>query len=74
MKVNEGTIDRAVRLVLAAAAGVAVAVGAVSGTAAAVVGGLGAILAITGLVGVCPAYKPLGLSTKKGEAAASKSA
>ena len=74
MKVNEGTIDRAVRLVLAAAAGVSVAVGAVTGTAAAVVGGAALLLAVTGLAGFCPAYKPLGISTKKDVEGASKSA
>lgn len=66
MKSNEGTIDRVIRVLaglgLAALAWFALGLdsGAIGGIIAAVVG---AVLIITGLVGFCPAYKLVGLST-----------
>lgn len=62
MKVNEGGLDRIVRIVV----GIAL-LGAtyfyLAGTTAIVVAILGAIALVTGLVGICPAYSILGLST-----------
>lgn len=58
MKLNAGTIDRAVRV----AAGLALITLAATGT----VGGwgwIGIIPLLTGAIGICPAYSILGLST-----------
>jgi hypothetical protein len=60
---NEGTIDRIVRLVIAAAAivlGVAVGFGSVVGIIAAVVA---VIMVVTAAIGFCPLYAVLGVST-----------
>lgn len=68
MKANEGTADRAVR-VIAGFALVAVAFYALGLTAGAVLGivvaAVGAVLILTGLVGFCPAYTLVGLNTCK---------
>ena len=68
MTANEGTADRAVRAV----AGIAIlviawmwlglAVGALLGVLAAVVG---VVLLVTAVVGFCPAYRMVGMSTCK---------
>jgi hypothetical protein len=64
MKANEGSVDRAIRMVLGLVLlGVAFAVlgiGTVGGVIAAVVG---AVLVTTGLVGFCPAYAVFGFTT-----------
>ncbi len=68
MKPNENGVDRALRLVLGVVLLVAsymwfgVADGAITGIIAAVIG---AVLVITGLVGFCPAYRLVGMSTCK---------
>lgn len=68
MKPNEGAADRAARVILGIVALVAawmwlgLAGGAVLGIVVAVVG---AVLILTGLVGFCPAYRLVGLSTCK---------
>jgi hypothetical protein len=58
MKVNEGTIDRALRVI----AGLVLIGLAASGTVG-VWGWIGVVPLLTGLVGVCPAYAIFGLST-----------
>ncbi len=63
MKHNEGTIDRAVRAVVAVAAfagAAAVGLGSVGGILLAVVG---LVMAITAAVGFCPLYRLVGVST-----------
>jgi hypothetical protein len=65
MTANEGTLDRVVRVVLAVVAaivGFAVGAGSVLGIVLLVVA---AVLLVTGLVGFCPLYRVLGLSTAK---------
>lgn len=66
MRPNEGTADRAVR-VIAGFALVAVAFYALGLTAGAVLGivvaAVGAVLILTGVIGFCPAYRICGLST-----------
>ena len=61
---NEGLWDRLIRLVIALAFGYA-AVMTWPGTAAMVYLVIGAIAFVTGLVGWCPAYSLLRLSTRK---------
>ena len=58
MKTNEGTIDRALRVV----AGLALIGLTVSGTIG-VWGWIGVVPLLTGIIGICPAYSIFGLST-----------
>jgi len=58
MKVNEGTIDRVLRVI----AGLVLIGLAASGTIG-VWGYIGVVPLLTGLVGVCPAYAIFGMST-----------
>jgi hypothetical protein len=59
MKVNEGTIDRALRVI----AGLVLIGLAATGTVG-VWGWIGVVLLLTGIVGFCPAYAIFGASTK----------
>ncbi|MBX2798664.1 MAG: DUF2892 domain-containing protein [Myxococcales bacterium] len=66
---NEHALDRVVRLILGAGLFGLIALDIVSGMAAtAVVGVAGGILMLTGLVGTCPIYTALGLSTASKQA------
>ncbi len=58
MKTNEGTVDRAVRVI----AGVALVALAATGTVG-VWGWIGLVPIATGLMGWCPAYTLLGINT-----------
>ena len=58
MKTNEGTIDRALRVI----AGLALIGLTVSGTIGAW-GYIGVVPLLTGIIGFCPAYAILGLNT-----------
>ena len=58
MKINEGTIDRSLRVVV----GLVLIGLAASGTVG-VWGWIGVVPLLTGLVGFCPAYAIFGLST-----------
>ncbi len=58
MKVNEGTIDRVLRVI----AGLVLIGLAASGTVG-VWGWIGVVPLLTGLVGFCPAYAIFGMST-----------
>lgn len=60
---NEATWDRVGRGVIGAALLVAWVVGWISGTLAAVLGVVGLVLLATGIVGFCPVYRMLGIST-----------
>ncbi len=65
MKQNMGTIDRAVRAVLAIAVAILYFTDQITGTAAVVLGVLAVIFLLTSAVGFCPLYAPFGISTKK---------
>jgi hypothetical protein len=65
MKKNMGTIDRALRTVLAVVIVALYFAGSISGIAAIVLGIFAAILLLTSATGVCPLYGPLGISTLK---------
>ncbi|MCB9377708.1 MAG: DUF2892 domain-containing protein [Holophagales bacterium] len=65
MQKNMGTVDRAVRTLAAVAVGVLYYTGKISGTLAIVLGAFAVIFLLTSLIGWCPLYKPLGLSTRK---------
>jgi hypothetical protein len=64
MKVNEGSIDRVIRLV-AAGVLIGVGLGVVRGTGGIVMAAIGVIPLLTGLSGFCPLYALLGLDTSR---------
>lgn len=63
MKPNMGTVDRAVRLLIAVAIAVLYFTGGISGTVAVVLGIVAVVFALTSFAGRCPAYMPFGIST-----------
>lgn len=65
MKSNVGTIDKVVRILLAVLISVLYFTGTVSGTLAYILLALGAIFLLTSLVGFCPIYRLVGVSTCK---------
>ena len=65
MKQNMGTIDRVIRVILAIVVLALYLRGSISGTAAIILGIFAVIFVLTSLVGYCPLYGPLGISTKK---------
>ncbi len=64
MTKNMGNLDRALRLIVVLAIGIAYLMGALSGILAIVLGIVAAAFLLTSLVGTCPAYLPFGLSTR----------
>ncbi len=67
MKKNMGTADRVIRLIAAIAVGVLYGLNLISGTVAIVLGVVAIAFLATSLIGWCPLYLPLGLSTCKTE-------
>ena len=67
MKQNMGTVDRIIRLTVVVIIGVLYYVGQLSGTVAIVLGIVAVAFLGTSLIGWCPAYLPLGISTRKAE-------
>ena len=67
MKQNMGSIDRGIRIVLAVVVAILFFTNVISGTVAIVLGVIAVAFLVTGLIGTCPAYCPIGLSTKKKE-------
>lgn len=65
MKTNMGGLDRILRIVLAVVIGVLFFLNQITGTAAVVLGIIAIIFLLTSLVGFCPLYVVLGISTKK---------
>lgn len=65
MKKNMGTIDRTIRIAVAIIIAVLYFTGQITGTAAIILGIIAAAFILTSLVGTCPLYLPVGLSTKK---------
>ena len=63
MQKNMGTIDRVIRIVLAVVVAILILTGAVSGVLAVVLGVIAVIFVGTSLIGFCPAYLPLKIST-----------
>jgi DUF2892 family protein len=62
MTTNEGTIDRAARIVVGLAL-IAVALGYFGASYTSVWGWIGILPLATGLIGWCPAYSVLGIKT-----------
>jgi len=65
MKKNMGTIDKVIRIVVAAIILVLYFTHVITGTLAVVLLILAGILVVTSLVGICPLYMLFGLSTRK---------
>ena len=65
MKKNMGTVDRGVRLSLAVIVALLYFTGQISGIVAVVLWILAFLFLVTALVGNCPAYTPLGITTLK---------
>jgi hypothetical protein len=67
MKTNMGVVDRTIRLIVVAIIAALYFTGQISGTAAIVLGIIAVAFLLTSLIGWCPAYVPLKLSTKKSD-------
>lgn len=65
MKKNMGSVDRIVRVVIAAVILILFLTEVISGTLGIVLLALAAIFVLTSLVKVCPLYLPFGISTCK---------
>ena len=64
MSKNMGTIDRGIRLTLAVVVVILYLTGVISGVWAIILGALAVIFVVTSLIGFCPLYAPLKLSTR----------
>lgn len=67
MKQNMGTADRSIRLTIVVIIAALYYAGQLSGTVAIVLGIVAVAFLGTSLIGWCPAYLPLGISTCKAE-------
>jgi fatty acid desaturase len=65
MKKNMGSLDRILRIIIAAAVAVLYFTGVITGTWAIVLGIIAVIFLLTSLIGFCPLYTLFGLSTLK---------
>lgn len=63
MKTNMGSADRIIRIIIAIVIGILYFTNIITGTLGTILLIVGAVFLLTGLVSVCPAYLPLGLST-----------
>jgi hypothetical protein len=67
MKQNIGTIDKVIRVLLAVIVVALYFTHVIAGTLAIILLVLAAILVVTSIVGICPLYMPIRLSTRKKE-------
>jgi hypothetical protein len=65
MKKNMGSADRVIRTIIALAIGVLIFARVLQGTLAIILGIVAVVFLLTSFVGVCPAYIPIKLSTRK---------
>jgi hypothetical protein len=63
MKTNVGTIDKVIRIALAIVFAVLYFTGTVSGTRGIILLVLGGVFLLTSLMGTCPLYSMVGIST-----------
>jgi Protein of unknown function (DUF2892). len=63
MKKNMGTIDRVIRILLAIVVIVLYLNGSITGATAIILGILALVFILTSLIGFCPLYVPLKIST-----------
>ncbi len=66
MEKNMGTADRIIRLLLVIIIAILYFTGQISGTAALILGIIALIFLVTSLIGFCPLYKVVGISTNRG--------
>ena len=64
MKKNMGSLDRILRIVVAAIIAVLYFMKVIDGTLAIILLALAGIFVLTSLISVCPLYLPFGISTK----------
>lgn len=67
MKANMGTVDKAIRILVAVVIGILYFTGQISGTLAIILGIFAVIFVLTSLISFCPLYLPLGISTRPKE-------
>jgi len=65
MKRNMSTVDRVIRTLIAVAVAVLYFMKVISGTVAIVLGIIAVVFLVSSLVGQCPGYNLLGISTNK---------
>jgi Protein of unknown function (DUF2892) len=65
MKKNMGTIDKVIRILIAVVVIILYLTHVISGILAIILLALSAIFVVTSILGICPLYMPLGLSTIK---------
>lgn len=70
MKKNMSSVDRIVRAAVAVLIAILMLTGAISGTLGIVLGIIAVILLATSLIGFCPLYAALGISSRGKEKAA----
>jgi Na+(H+)/acetate symporter ActP len=63
MKKNMGIIDRIIRILLAIVVVILYITGSISGAAAIILGIMALVFIVTSLIGFCPLYVPLKIST-----------
>lgn len=68
MKPNMGTVDKAVRILVAVVIAALYFANVISGTLAIVLLVFAGVFIVTSLISFCPLYWPLGISTRKKEA------
>lgn len=65
MKKNMGTVDKAIRTVIAIAIGILYMTNVITGTLAIVLLAFAAIFLLTSFISFCPVYLPFGINTGK---------
>lgn len=65
MKSNMSTTDRVIRMLVVIVIAILYFTNQISGIAAIILGIIAVAFLLTSLIGWCPSYQPLGLSTKK---------
>jgi hypothetical protein len=65
MKQNMGTADRVIRTLIVLLIGVLYFTETISGTVALILGLLAIVFLLTSIIGFCPLYTPLKISTRK---------
>ncbi|SOE21082.1 Protein of unknown function [Spirosomataceae bacterium TFI 002] len=65
MKANMGTVDKAIRIIVALVIIALYFMGQISGLAAIILLAFAAVFILTSFISFCPLYLPFGISTKK---------
>jgi hypothetical protein len=72
MKKNMSALDRGIRIVIALAIAVSLITGVFGGTFGVILGIVAVVLLLTSVVGFCPLYAPLKISTRRHQGAESR--